>query len=50
MDAGSFKMPHKVFPRISEFDMERIRLMIHKSVRCEGAEELFAYARVSFIA
>jgi hypothetical protein len=47
MDVGSYKLPHKVFPRIREFDTERIKVMIQHSVRREGADDMFAFALVS---
>ncbi|RLN12245.1 hypothetical protein C2845_PM09G02040 [Panicum miliaceum] len=44
MDLGCYTLPHKVFPRIKEFNSERMRVMIRQSVHSGGPDDICAFA------
>ena len=46
MDVRSYKMAHKVFPRISEFDSEMIKTMIQHSFRYQGSDDMIPCVQV----
>ncbi|KAG2580083.1 hypothetical protein PVAP13_6NG254848 [Panicum virgatum] len=45
IDVGPYNLPHNVFPRISVFDNDRMRVMIQRSVICGGVAESVCYQR-----
>jgi len=49
MDVRSYKLAHKVFPRISEFDSEMIKTMIQHSFRYQGSDDMIPCVQVRHI-